>query len=440
MKRIFFILVIVLLALPVSSLVAYDGTWGLNLNLFSFKLPSFLGNTLIFSQTNKANFWYKGMWGNAAKIEVDGGVAFDMDWNFSVSDTSQFEFDDMQYNIYPIFNKFNFYGNSGKFGYKVGRYMHADPGKLIISAPLDGAQFSIDFDKMVVEIGVGYTGLQFNQSTSYSMTGSDLGRSSDSSLLATPRLIEYLSLSLPSITSWLSPSLFFLAVQDLSSDADLSGYDTKRINSMYIEFRSRGFLGKSFVYDLAFSGQLGDYGDSSILAGAGKINFSWLPTTAILIGIEGKFVTGDTWERLAYQLTGANGTNSQEGSQLSQYQPVSMVSQSGYVINFELGNIVSLAAFFKHTVSRGFSWDLRTTTLLRPVEGYVSSNHVPSNSQGIFIGQEFLIGLSGQPSPNFRWNVKIGALYAGDLIEIHDNLKSHFPVIPRIGLNLTFSL
>ncbi len=440
MKKVFFLLVIVLLALPVSSIAAYDGTWGLDLNLFSFKVPSFLGSTLTIDQTNKASLWYKGMWSNAAKIEIDGGVAFDMDWNFAVSDTSQFAFDDMQYSIYPILNKFNFYGSSGRFGYKVGRYMHTDPGKLIITAPLDGTQFSIDFGKLVFEIGVGYTGLLFNQSTSYSMTGSDLGRSSDSTLLATPRLIEYLSLSLPSIATWLSPSLFFLAVQDLSSDTDLSEYETKRINSMYLEFRSRGFLGKSFIYDLALSGQLGYYGDSSILAGAGKLNFSWLPTTSILIGIEGRAVTGDTWERRSYQLTGATGTNNEKGSQLTQYLPVTTVSQSGYVVNFELGNIVSLAAFFKHTVSRAFSWELRTTTLLRPVEGHVSSAYVPSESKGAFIGQEALVGLSGYPSPNFRWNVKIGVLFPGDLIELHNNLKDYLPVIPRIGLNLTFSL
>lgn len=438
-KKGLLIYIFVLSLFPVGSIAAYDGILGVKLDAFSFKLPSILGTTFTLNQTNKLNLWYKGMWSNAAKIEVDGGVAFDMDWNFSLKDESQFIFSDAQYSLSPILNKFNFHGNSGVFGYKIGRYMAKDPGTLILNSPMDGAEFSIDTGAHIFKVGVGYTGLLFNQSTAYSLTGSDIKRSPETTLLATPRLIEYASWSMPTASIWFNPEIYFLAVQDLTSDPDLETYDTRRFHAMYLEMRTRGFLGESFIYDMAVSGQLGYYGASTILAGAGKLSFSWLPTTRIQLGVEGTAATGDEWDRLGYQLTGATGTNETSGTQLTQYLPVSTVSSRGYVVSFDLGNMISLAAFFKHSISRGFNWEFRATTLLRPAEGPVSSSLVANASQGNFIGQEFLAALSGYPSPTFRWRMKIGVLLPGDTIELDSSIKQYLPVIPRIGFDFTFN-
>ena len=431
-KRILLMIVFFLSArfLPAGSM------WGVNLNLLSLKAPTFSSTTVTMDQTQKIAFWFRGMASDALKFELDGGVGFGFGWNFVLEENGQFSSANQSYNVYPILNKFYFYGGKALFAYKIGRYMMSDPGNLILNTPIDGIDLSLNFGTQSFILGAGFTGLQFNQSIAVSMTQTDLDRAESKTLLATPRIIEYLSWTMPS-NLWLQPKVFVLAMQDLSSDKDLT--QSEKFHSMYLELSSRGFLGKSFIYELALAGQLGYYGTTTtVLAGSGNLKFSWLPNPKIQVGVEGIASTGDNSKRTLYELTGTEGESE---SQLSQYLPISSVSSRGYALSLGLGNVISATAFFKYSLSKAFIWELKTTTFLRPVDGgVVSTTMVGRDVAGAFIGQEALIGFSGAPSANFRWNVKVGALFYGDIVDLHSVFQNALPVIPRVGFDLNFQL
>ncbi len=437
MKTIKLISIIIVLTIPVGSIAA-SHMWGVDVNLLSLKFPSFSSLTTTMDQSSKVTFWFNGMLSDTLKFEIDGGGGFDLGWNFTFDGDGRYSSATQDFSVYPILNKAYIHRKGTLLEYEIGRYMVSDPGNLILNTPLDGIEFTIKPGSQAFKAGVGYTGFLFNHSTSISMTANDLKRLEDKKALAAQRFIEYLSWTMPS-TLWLQPELFFLAMQDVAADDDLSRSESERYHSMYLEFRSRGFLGQYFIYELALAGQLGFYGPATtVLAGSGKAKVSWLPNPKIQVGIEAILSTGDDSGRKSYEFA---GVNEDTGTMLYQYLPVSSVSSRGYVLDFGLGNVISAAAYFKHSLSKGFNWELRTTTFLRPVEGgVVSTAMVNRDAEGSFIAQEALIGLSGNPNANFRWSVKVGALFYGDLIDLHSVFKQVLPVIPRVGFDLNFSL
>ncbi len=437
MKTIKLITIIIFLTIPTGSIAA-SHMWGVDINLLSLKFPAFSSLAMTMDQSHKVTFWFNGMLSDTLKFEIDGGGRVDLGWNFTFDGDGQYSSATLSHSVYPILNKAYIHGKGTLLEYEIGRYSVSDPGNLILNTPLDGIAFKIKPGSQEIKAGVGYTGFLFNHSTSISMTANDLKRLEDNKALAAQRFIEYLSWSMPS-TLWLQPELFFLAMQDVSPDDDLSRSESERFHSMYLEFRSRGFLGQYFIYELALAGQLGFYGRTTrVLAGSGKAKVSWLPSPKVQVGIEAILTTGDDSERMSYEFSGLNGDTE---TRLHQYLPVSSVSSRGYVLNFGLGNVISAAAFFKHSISKGFNWELRTTTFLRSVEGgVVSTAMVNRDVGGSFVAQEALIGLSGTPNANFRWDVKVGALFYGDLIDLHSVFKQVLPIIPRIGFDLNFSL
>ncbi len=431
MKKIPVALILLILLIPVLSLSAYDQIWGARLDL-NLELPEIAGSSFGINTENAAALWYRGRWSPAANMEVDGGVAFDGDVLFGLTNNLKFSFHGFYYSVYPELDKLNFYGNTGMFGYKAGRQLTGDPAGLILDAPFDGIDFSVDIGKHIFTVGAGYTGLTFRESAEYFMTETDVKRDS---ILAAPRMMEYLAWDMPAVASWLYPSVYFLAVQDLTSTEDQAAYGNQRFNSMYLELFSRGFLGQSFIYDLSLVGQYGKYDSATVLGGIGRFGISWLPGTHSRLGIDLLGSTGDEWANRDNYLLGTT-----TGNELSQYLPVSIVSTQGFVIEFELGNLASLGAFYASRPSDTFSWELRTTTFLRTAIGPVSTAMVPSSStEGHFMGQEGLISFFWRPKSDFGWDFKVGVLYPGDSIVLDSEIAAYFPVLYRLGFDWSWS-
>lgn len=423
-------LLILVILIPLTSLSAYDQIWGARLDL-NLELPKVLGSSIGLDSDNSAAFWYRGAWSPEAKMEFDGGVAFDFDVLFGLTTGVDFSFNGFYYRLFPELDKLNFYGNSGMFGYKAGRQLAGDPAGLVLDAPLDGINFDVDIGKHIFTAGAGYTGLTFRLSAEYFMTQTDLKRDS---ILSTPRMMEYLKWEMPSVAPWLSPSVYFLAVQDITSSEEQTANENKRFNTMYLELFNQGFLGQSFIYDLALVGQYGTYGDATVLGGIGRLGFSWLPGTHSRLGLDVIASTGDTWDRGTYLLGDTSETK------LSQYLPVSIVSTQGFVVEFELGNLTSLGAFYASRPSKTFSWELRTTTFLRTEIGPVSARMVAdTTSTSYFMGQEGVLSFFWRPKSDFGWDLKIGVLYPGDPILIESELDPYFPILYKLGFDWSWS-
>jgi hypothetical protein len=429
-----FIALIIALLLPAASLSAYDQTWGARLDL-NMELPAIYGSSLAVNTGNTLSFEYRGTWGREANVQFDGGVAFDGDAIFGLNTATELSWLGFFYDIYPIFDELNFYGHIANYGYTAGRQVSGDPAGLIFNAPFDGVEGSIDLGEHIITAGFGLTGLTTRLSSQYYLTEADTKKDG---ILSASRILQYVAWNMPAATEWTGLSAYFLAVQDLTSDADLADYGTDKFHPLYLELMARGFLNEDFLYSVSLVGQYGSYGDASVLAGIGRLEFSWLPGDHSRLGVDILASSGDDWGRGQYLL----GTTAE--SKLYQYIPLSIVSTQGYVVEFEVGNLVSLGALYASRPSRNFSWELRTTTFLRSALGPVSTSLVPATSdQGRFMGQEGLMSFFWRPRSDFGWDLKFGLFYPGDPIVVDSYVQEfyldNFPLLFRIGFDWSWS-
>lgn len=434
MKKHMPVLILLVFFVSVGSLGAYDYMWGIRTNL-GFDFPEVHGTSAGVNTTVGAGGWYKGSWSQAANIEIDAGVGFDGSFDFGVDTGMDITFLGYSYTIYPTLDKLNFYGNLGIFGYKAGRQIVSDPAGTIIDAPFDGLDVTFDFGRSYLSAGVGFTGLTFNDSAEFFLTTADTG---SDSLIAVPRIMEYVEWAMPALTEKINLYAYFLALQDFTGDDLLSENGNERFHPFYLELMADGFLSESFLYEAAFVGQFGVYGDATVAAGLGRFGLSWLPGNSNRLGFEVIASSGDGWDRNGYTL----GNISE--SSLSQYLPVSVVLTRGYVIEFEPGNITSFSVFYARRPRTTYSWELRTTTFIRNVEGWVSSSLVSETSgSGAFLCQEALLSLFWRPKSDFGWDMQFGVVYAGDPIELDSELQKYWfdkvPVLFRLGFDWTWS-
>ena len=434
MKKQFAAAALLVLLIPAVSLSAFDQMWGIRTNL-GFDFPEVHASSAGVVTTASAGAWYKGSWSQAANMEIDAGVGLDGSFDFGVDTGINVSFLGYSYTLYPILDKLNFYGNSGIYGYKAGRQIVSDPSGLIIDAPFDGVDFAVNLGRSYLRAGVGYTGLTFGDSAEFYLTATDTGRDS---LLSTPRLIEYVQWSLPALTESVNLSAYLLALQDFTGEDQLAENGNEQFHPVYLELTADGSLAGSFIYEAAFVGQFGVYGDASVTAGLGLLGFSWIPGNANRLGVEVIASTGDGWDRGGYTLGNASG------SSLYQYLPVSIVLTRGYVIEFEPGNITSVAVFYARRPKLTHSWELRSTTFLRNIDGPVSSSLVSQTSgSGTFLAQELLMSWFWRPKSDFGWDLKLGVVYAGDPIEMDSLLQEYWfdkvPMLFRLGFDWSWS-
>ena len=427
------ILVLLVLLVPAASLSAYDYMWGARAAL-GVDFPEIYGSSAGLNTNPVLGAWYKGSWSDTANIEIDGGVGMDGSFIFGADTGMGFSFHGYSYNIYPILDKLAFYGHTGMFSYKAGRQIAADPAGLVTSAPFDGADLTLNLGRSALSVGAGFTGLTFGDSAQYYLTLAD----SRDDLLAAPRLMEYAEWSLPALMENMNFSVYVLALQDFTGDDVLAEESTEKINPVYLELMVNGFINGSFLYDAAVVGQYASYGDATVLAGLGRLGLSWLPGNGNRLGLEVVSSTGDGWGRGGYVLGNTSKTS------LYQYLPASVVSTRGYVIEFEPGNLTTLALFYASRPRETHSWELRATTFLRNVDGPVSSALVSQTSgSGIFLGQELLGSWFWRPKSDFGWDVKFGVVYAGDPIEMDTELQKYWfdkvPVLFRLGFDWSWS-
>jgi len=429
------ILVILVAVLPLALIGAYDQMWGARLDL-NLEFPEITGSSAAVATTQGAAVWYDGSWGPQANLEIDGGAVLNGDFVLGLDTSLNFAYLGYAYELYPVLDNLNVFGQVGMFGYRAGRQVLSDPAGLIIDAPMDGVTGSADLGAHIITAGLGFTGLAFGTSAQYALTRSDTQRDG---ILSTPRLVEYLEWSMPAVTEGLGLSASIIAMQDLSSDDDLSDYGTDAFHPIYLEVAARGLLAESYLYNVALVGLYGAYGDTTVLGALGRAGFSWFTKPNSRLGLEVTASTGDDWSGRSEYVLGSTGE-----STLNQYLPASIVSSQGYVVEFEVGNLASLGLFYASRPRESYSWELRTTTFLRPVDGPVSSGLVSQTSpDGAFLGQEALMSFFWRPRSDFGWDLKFGVLYAGAPIELDSELEEYYfdtvPVLFRLGFDWSWS-
>ena len=415
-------------------LFSYDYIWGGNLNL-NGEAPEMQGTVFAASTTDSVNFWYKGKWSDQINLKLDTSLVFEQDYRYGVSfDTQELGYLENEYNIYPDIKEFNLCGSPGDYYYRAGRQIMADPGKLIVSHPIDGLMAGIQRQGTSLDIQAGYTGLVYQNASNLSLSINDFAGDHTGDLAA-PRLLEKLTWSLPGLFQQ-ELSFSLIAQQDLHKSGDLVE-NSEKMDSQYMELVMRGYLLPTLAYSVTGVGEIGSYGDTSLTAGAGRFELTLLPLNGkSILGLDIIYSTGDSWDRVDYYASGID----EDVDKLNQFTPISSVSGQGYVEVFELGNLTALGVFASISPSDSFSAELRGTTFLRTTPGPVASTLVLNDgNDDSFIGQEGLLSLLFSPASDVNIALRTGVLYKGDIITIAEDLEKYFPVLMRAGLDFSLS-
>ena len=415
-----------------SPLTAFDYIWGGRLNL-NAEAPDMQGTVFSATTADSVNFFLKGSWNELLNIQVDTSLIFEGDYRYGVDLDLELGYFGKSTILYPAIRELNLYGRLDDYYYRAGRQFLRDPGMLIVSHPVDGILIGSRIGSGSLDFQAGYTGLVNENASNLNLSVNDLAGSHTGDFTA-PRLIEKVTWALPGFYQQ-NLTLSLLAQQDLHQSGDLLD-DTEKMNSQYLEAVLKGFLLPALSYSLTAVGETGSYGDASIMAAVGRGEATFYPGRNSALGVDIIYSTGDSWDRVDYYASGAAA----DFDEMKQYVPISSVSGQGYVEVFELGNITTLGVFGSFSPSPSLRTELRATTILRTTPGPVSSTLVLNDgNDDSFIGQEGLLSIIMKPASDLSIGFRTGVLYLGDTITINEELEKYFPVLFRVGLDLSLS-
>ena len=426
-------LLIVLIIILVSPLAAFDYIWGGSLNL-NGEAPEMQGTVFSLTTADSMNLWLNGSWNDLVNIKADASLVYEADFQYGVAlNTLELGYFGKSTVLYPTVRELNIFGRMDNYYYRAGRQILQDPGMLVVSHSVDGIMLGMGLNGSSLDLQAGYTGLVNENASNLNLSVNDLAGSHPGSFTA-PRMIEKLTWALPGFYQQ-NLTLSLLAQQDLHQSGDMLD-GTEKMDSQYLEAVFNGFLTSSLSYRLTAVGQSGSYGDTSILAGIGRVEATVYPGRTSALGVDLIYSTGDSWDRVDYYAS----SSSLDMDSMRQYVPISAVSGQGYVEVFELGNITTLGVFWAFNPSENVTTELRGTTILRTTPGPVSSTLVLNDgNDDSFIGQEGLISFLYKPASDVTFGFRTGVLYLGEVITIQDDLEKYFPVLFRVGLDLSLS-
>jgi hypothetical protein len=425
-------LISLFLILPVF-LSAYEHTGGARIDL-GVKAPDINGTMAEATTTDSFSLWYKGSVNDLVNFNLEGALAYKGTAGFAVNLSQEFSYLGLDGDFYPNIKAANVYGSYENIYYRAGRQRMRDASGLVFAHQADGASGGILLGPGTLRAKLGYTGLVHYLASTVAMTRSDLTQR-DGSSLGSPRLIEELGYSFPELLgSKMSMDVSFLAQQDLLDDSDVSA-GSEKLNTIYSQLRLDGYLLPFLAYEGGFIYQMGNYGSVASNGTATELKLFFLPGySSSLVSLSGLVSSGETWDnRSDYYGQGASGDQ-------NQFMPISSGAGKGYVVNLTPGNLTSLELLINLSSSKKFATEISTTTLMRTVDGPVSSSLVVDNGvDDLFIGQEALLSFLFRPTSDFGGSFKMGALYPGECITINELLEDYLPVLFRVGFDLSFS-
>ncbi len=432
MKRILTIFLLSVLILP-TGLFAYEHIGGVRVDL-NMEGPDINGTIAEFTSTDRFTLWYEGAFNDRIKINLEGAVVYAGALGAAANVEQELEYLGLEGDLYPDIRSAHVFGNWNMLSYRVGRHVYTDPSGMILSHPLDGFDLGADLGPGTLKASLGYSGLIPYLASDIAMTKSDIIDRSGTPFGAR-RLVESAFYVYPEILGeYMSLTGGVLAQQDLLDSSDVAD-GTEKLNSTYLMAGIEGFLLPVLAYDATLAYQLGSYGDYSANGFLADGRLYYFPGAGrSFLSLEALFTTGDEWDD-------DKGVNYYGGNtDRNQFIPISAVGSMGYVHPVDLGNLTALEVLLNLSRTEKFACEVSTTTLMRTVDGPISSSLVVNNGEsGKFIGQEGLLNFLFRPASDFGASVKAGVLLPGDCITINEFLEPYLPVLFRVGLDLSLS-
>ena len=425
-------LLIIMILLP-SLLSAYEHTGGVRIDL-NAEGPDIYGTVAEFTSTDRLSLWYKSSINDLFKLSIDAALVYDANARLAADLNQNLSYLGIEGIFYPDITALNVYGNYSGFEYRAGRQMFSDPSGLIIGHALDGLNTSVRLGPGVLSGTLGYTGLVNFDAADITMTSSDLVEK-DGSFFGPSRLIESVSYTYPELLgTYMTLTGAVTAQQDLIKSEDIvSG--SEKLNTVYMQLGLEGFILPFLMYDSSLIYQVGKLGDLTSNGYLGELKLYLTPGGMnSYLSLGAMISSGEKWENRG-DYYGKNATGAQ-----NQFIPVSNSGSRGYVLDLDLGNLSAFEVLLSLSGSNKFAFELSTTTFMRTVNGPVSTSMILDNGEeSLFIGQEALMAFNFRPVSDFGASIKMGVLVPGEAIIINEYLEPFLPVLPKVGLDLSFS-
>lgn len=405
MKKV--LLVSAALFLVFSPLSAVEFDWGGVLQNASDGVSL---NDLHISQMDSLTVWLELAVSPMLNFKASGGYRFKYD------SSAEDPVDHI-----PEFGALYGYGSNKTINWKAGRFSIKDLNNNLFNTIWDGAQFGYRNATFRLESGVGFTGLLFSDNSNVRMTALDYEILSANTLLASPRLAEYVEAAFYILPGDGALTAAFLAQQDLRSADDLESGDAL-LHSFYLNLGLKGRIGSFLFYNLYGNTEAGLYdmpvddGDIiPLIAGAGGLKLTIplnLPLKP-LITADLYYSSGGKWdERGDYE----GSDISPDEDMLFQYTPFS-AQNVGYVYSIGRGNLFYGDLKVSVTPLSFLSVALESLTLFRSVNGPVSA--LPLTGETVdspYLGEELTLAVNIKPFSDLGFQVKGGVFLPNDAV------------------------
>jgi len=363
----------VILILPVS-LGAFD--FGLITNQYA-GFYNQAGGEDIFEYKGDVLPRFSGLIGDSGDIFISAGLSF------GVKDEFYFVPELLRTEI-----NFRFGGSS----IRAGRIYYSDPLGFIAGGLFDGVQFSYNSSAGLFGIGAWYTGLLYKETAKITMTDNDrdiYGAKLDwddfaKTYFAPARLLASLDWEHPSIAE-----LFSLKAA-ITGQFDLSDADVK-LHTQYLTLKA-SIPVKSLLFELGGSLEALQADDEFTMAFAGDFGIFWT-------------FSSDFHSRLSFTGHIAGGG---VDDFIGAFVPVTTKTYSG-VFQPKLSALSVFALNYTARLDRTIGAGLSASCFVRNDLGTFAGYPVSGNSEGYFLGTEFLAKVTWSPISDLQLNIGGGA-------------------------------
>ena len=401
-----FILLIVTLNTAISAL---ETDWGGKLE--DITQGSNIENDY-FTQGNKLQLWMRLENTPVLNFYAKGGYTY------------RYEAEEHKYN--PNLSDFYVYGESDldegtSLNYTAGRFRFNDKTTRIMRSTADGLELKYQNRTAPVRLGVGYTGLVFNQTSEVVISPADKVEKNDDFLLAPPRLIGYAEVKYPNFADGHSLLLAVIAQQDLRTDSDsyLEESQTGKLHSQYFQLGADGQVISGLYYSLTGVLQTGQYlvpaydpldsEDYFLLGGMATFTLDYYvePVYKTTVSLDALYSTGDKWKNRG----DFGGLILPGDKQLNRYTPVSN-STKGFVFTPQTGNLVFGDLSISVKPLETLQLKLSGITFLRAVNGPISDTSVTEDGgNSLYLGEEIDFIVNYRPFSDVGFALTSGVFF-----------------------------
>jgi len=307
-----------------------------------------------------------------------------------------------------------------------GRSAFSDFTGHVMAHTLDGMRFQVALPFMVLNAGIGFSGLMLKPVSTVIMTNTDSAEQTMPEVFfAAPRLIETVGVVFPQLFARQDLTISFLAQQDLrpgaklipegTTEASPAGLYGGRLDTYYAGVGLGGPIVPALYYDAFFYFETGttlSYGDFSQ---SGSSSWKYQPIVAFLGGLGVRyFFEGRLSSRAEIRGVFSSGDpdNSTflEGNTAGYSMMFVPISQEELSLVFapRLGNLLLLEASYSLKPHESLQTLLKALVFIRPGAGAISEGGLAAAAGAAYLGAEIDVVLNFRPFSDLGLSLSVG--------------------------------